>query len=281
MPGRHIAPRHRAPRSFKRTWGVLLVTSPASLPTSGVTGAVALVGAAGVAVGLGVFTVDAEANPAGRRRPRRPTSTSSPAVRRRHQGEAPRVRGRGQPLSRAVPSRRPSSARPRPSTSRSPSKTSPAPSARPSRRPTRATSRCRCSPTTAGAATSSPASTRCGSARATGTSRPPTPPPAPTASRSRCPAEKMAVGRPRLADQPGHPDRVGPDLHPVLLRLPLQRLGLQARQQLVLTGARQAATRLRCRRSPIASLLDRLPSSAWQLIHLDAPHSGRVGRHIL
>jgi hypothetical protein len=35
------------------------------LPTSGVTGAVALVGAAGVAVGLGVFTVDAEANPAG------------------------------------------------------------------------------------------------------------------------------------------------------------------------------------------------------------------------
>ena len=36
-----------------------------SLPTSGLTGAVALVGAAGVAVGLGVYTVDAEANPAG------------------------------------------------------------------------------------------------------------------------------------------------------------------------------------------------------------------------
>jgi hypothetical protein len=36
-----------------------------TLPTSGVTGAVALVGAAGVAVGLGVFTVGAEANPAG------------------------------------------------------------------------------------------------------------------------------------------------------------------------------------------------------------------------
>jgi hypothetical protein len=36
-----------------------------SLPTSGLTGAVALVGAAGVAVGLGIFTVDAEAGPAG------------------------------------------------------------------------------------------------------------------------------------------------------------------------------------------------------------------------
>ena len=35
-----------------------------TLPISGLTGVIALVGAAGVAVGLGVFTVDAEANPA-------------------------------------------------------------------------------------------------------------------------------------------------------------------------------------------------------------------------
>ena len=66
MPsGRHIAPRHRAPRSLKRTVGRFAGDVAGSLPTSGLTGAVALVGAAGVAVGLGVYTVDAEANPAG------------------------------------------------------------------------------------------------------------------------------------------------------------------------------------------------------------------------
>ena len=64
MPGRHIAPRHRAPRSLKRRMGRFAGDVAGSLPTSGVTGAVALVGAAGVAVGMGVFTVDAEANPA-------------------------------------------------------------------------------------------------------------------------------------------------------------------------------------------------------------------------
>jgi len=63
--GRHIAPRHRAPRSFKRTVGRFACDVAGSVPTSGLTGAVALVGAAGVAVGLGVYTVDAEANPAG------------------------------------------------------------------------------------------------------------------------------------------------------------------------------------------------------------------------
>ncbi len=65
MPGRHIAPRHRAPRSFTRTVGRFAGDLTGSLPSSGVTGAVALVGAAGVAVGLGVLSVGAEANPAG------------------------------------------------------------------------------------------------------------------------------------------------------------------------------------------------------------------------
>ena len=64
VPGRHIAPRHRAPRSLKRTVGRFAGDVAGTLPSSGVTGAVALVGAAGVAVGLGVFTVDAQANPA-------------------------------------------------------------------------------------------------------------------------------------------------------------------------------------------------------------------------
>jgi hypothetical protein len=63
-----------------------------ALPTNGVTGAVALVGAAGVAVGMGVFTVDAGANPAGT-----PTAAtgqfsaktrlSDDAVRGRHRAE--------------------------------------------------------------------------------------------------------------------------------------------------------------------------------------------------
>ncbi len=65
MPGRHIAPRHKAPRSFKQTVGRVAGDVVSSLPTSGVGGAVALVGAAGVAVGLGVFTVNASAVPAG------------------------------------------------------------------------------------------------------------------------------------------------------------------------------------------------------------------------
>lgn len=65
MPGRHIAPQHKAPRSFKRTVGRVAGDVIATLPTSGMGGAVALVGAAGVAVGLGVFTVNATADPTG------------------------------------------------------------------------------------------------------------------------------------------------------------------------------------------------------------------------
>ncbi|HEY7042855.1 MAG TPA: lytic transglycosylase domain-containing protein [Nocardioidaceae bacterium] len=61
--GRHVAPRHRAPRSVKQTLGRFVGDLAGTLPASGVTRTVAFVGAAGVAFGLGVFTVDAEANP--------------------------------------------------------------------------------------------------------------------------------------------------------------------------------------------------------------------------
>ena len=78
MPGRHIAPRHRAPRSLTRS--VARFAADVALPGSrhGVTSTVALVGAAGVAVGAGVFTVntDTDAAPVQRRpgRVRPPTS---------------------------------------------------------------------------------------------------------------------------------------------------------------------------------------------------------------
>ncbi len=65
MPGRHIAPRHRAPRSLTRTVWRVAGDLTGALPTSGITGVVALVGAAAVAVGVGVLTVDAEPSPAG------------------------------------------------------------------------------------------------------------------------------------------------------------------------------------------------------------------------
>ena len=61
MPGRHLAPRHRAPRSFRRTARRLAEDVVGVVPTAGVTGAVAVVGAAGVAVGVGVVTVDSPA----------------------------------------------------------------------------------------------------------------------------------------------------------------------------------------------------------------------------
>ena len=98
-----------------------------SLPTSGVTGAVALVGAAGVAVGLGVFTVDAEANPAGTTAAASghlnvQTRLSDEAIKARHRASEDQVsRSANRPDAR-----RPSSGRPRPSTFRSPSRTSPA-----------------------------------------------------------------------------------------------------------------------------------------------------------
>ncbi len=45
------------------------------------------------------------------------------------------------------------------------------------------------------------------------------------------------LGRPRLGDQPGHPDPLGPGLHPGPLRHALRRLELQAGPQLVLIHA--------------------------------------------
>ena len=49
------------------------------------------------------------------------------------------------------------------------------------------------------------------------------------------PGSKMASAGVRLADQPGHPDRVGPGLHPRHLRLALRCLELQAGPRLVLS----------------------------------------------
>jgi hypothetical protein len=62
-----------------------------TLPSSGVTGAVAMVGAAGVAVGVGVFTVDAQANPAASTQASAhqfsaKTSLSQAAIEGRHRG---------------------------------------------------------------------------------------------------------------------------------------------------------------------------------------------------
>jgi len=60
LPGRHVAPRHRAPRSLPRS--VVRVTGDliSAIPGTSVTGAVALVGATGVAVGVGALTVQPE-----------------------------------------------------------------------------------------------------------------------------------------------------------------------------------------------------------------------------
>jgi hypothetical protein len=60
---RHHAARHKAPRSHQRTWGRFAGGRAGVVRTSGVTAAVALVGAAAVAVGIGVHTVGADENP--------------------------------------------------------------------------------------------------------------------------------------------------------------------------------------------------------------------------
>lgn len=69
------------------------------------------------------------------------------------------------------------------------------------------------------------------------------------------PGSKMASMRRRLADQPGHPDQVGPQLHGQPLRQPVRRLGVLAGQQLVL-GPRTLpplTRRARFRHSPAPS----------------------------
>ncbi|MEJ7741471.1 MAG: lytic transglycosylase domain-containing protein [Nocardioidaceae bacterium] len=66
MPGTSVAPRHRAPRSLTRSLTRsgrrLAVNAAAVIPTSRLTGALALVGAASVAVGVGVV-VQSDAEP--------------------------------------------------------------------------------------------------------------------------------------------------------------------------------------------------------------------------
>lgn len=57
MRGRHIAPRHKASRSLSRSVG-RAADAVAGVPRAGVTGAVALVGAAAVATGVAVASLD-------------------------------------------------------------------------------------------------------------------------------------------------------------------------------------------------------------------------------
>ena len=49
-------------------------------------------------------------------------------------------------------------------------------------------------------------------------------------------------GRSRLGDECGHPDRVGPGIHPGSLRHALRRVGALAGRRLVLSRARRRAT---------------------------------------
>lgn len=59
MPGRHIAPRHKAPRSLTRSFGRLAAGAVGAVPTARTAAVVALVGAAGLAAGVGMVTADA------------------------------------------------------------------------------------------------------------------------------------------------------------------------------------------------------------------------------
>ena len=58
MPGRHVAPRHRASRSH--SLGRLASDAISAFPTPGVAGTVAVVGATGVALGIGVLSTGEE-----------------------------------------------------------------------------------------------------------------------------------------------------------------------------------------------------------------------------
>ncbi len=62
MPGRHIAPRHKASRSLSRSLVRLAAVAVGGVPQGGVTGAVALVGAVAVATGVGVASLDAKSD---------------------------------------------------------------------------------------------------------------------------------------------------------------------------------------------------------------------------
>jgi hypothetical protein len=60
LPGRHLAARHKAPRSLTRSVGRLAVDVASFVPANGLASTVALVGAAGVAVGAGALAVNTQ-----------------------------------------------------------------------------------------------------------------------------------------------------------------------------------------------------------------------------
>ncbi len=60
LPTRHPVPRHKASRSLQHTVGRIAADTASAFPTSAVVAVVALVGAAGVAVGVGVLDGSAE-----------------------------------------------------------------------------------------------------------------------------------------------------------------------------------------------------------------------------
>ncbi len=60
MPGRHSAPRHKSSRSVSRSLGRLATDAVSAVPKPGVTSAVAVVGATGMALGIGVLSTDEE-----------------------------------------------------------------------------------------------------------------------------------------------------------------------------------------------------------------------------
>jgi hypothetical protein len=62
VPGRHFAARHRTPKSLKRSLGRLANDVAGRVPSATVLGTAALLGAAGVVVGVGVVTSGASAD---------------------------------------------------------------------------------------------------------------------------------------------------------------------------------------------------------------------------
>lgn len=60
MPGRHVAPRHRAQRSFSHALGRLATDVVGAVPTPGVAGTAAVVGATGVVLAIGAVSTGEE-----------------------------------------------------------------------------------------------------------------------------------------------------------------------------------------------------------------------------
>lgn len=58
MPGKHVAPRHRAPQTLRQQIGRLAGDVVGLVPGSGIARTAVAVGAAGLAVGVGVLTVE-------------------------------------------------------------------------------------------------------------------------------------------------------------------------------------------------------------------------------